>query len=221
MAAKCGAQCRIHSAVTAFCERGVEGAFCRSVTGSGTTRREHVNDGLVRGGVEICVGVELGRAGSQKGGRVRRSPPEKADVPGVEALHAGPSRQRHPPPPPLVGQLQHQRGGGIFRWVFLGQPAGPACVLGDAVNGSSAQGHGRPQGDGGRKTPRENHTSWKWRLPSSTCLTGSSSATAPATLATTNSWQNSVVPMGKPSTLQPASWSWRLARAGKASRALA
>eukprot|EP00961_Rhodomonas_salina_P238671 3225302-Rhodomonas_salina.1 len=42
MAATCGAQCSIvtsiHSAVTAFCERGVEGAFCRSVAGSGTTR---------------------------------------------------------------------------------------------------------------------------------------------------------------------------------------
>eukprot|EP00961_Rhodomonas_salina_P237495 3210585-Rhodomonas_salina.1 len=38
MAATCGAQCSIHSAVTAFCERGVEGAFCSSVAGSGTTR---------------------------------------------------------------------------------------------------------------------------------------------------------------------------------------
>eukprot|EP00961_Rhodomonas_salina_P124002 1671192-Rhodomonas_salina.1 len=38
MASMCGLQCLIHSAVTAFWERGVKGAFCRSVVGSGTTR---------------------------------------------------------------------------------------------------------------------------------------------------------------------------------------
>eukprot|EP00961_Rhodomonas_salina_P037479 503683-Rhodomonas_salina.2 len=38
MAATCCTQCSIHSAVTAFCERGVEGAFCRSMAWSGTTR---------------------------------------------------------------------------------------------------------------------------------------------------------------------------------------